>query len=244
MSGFMTKIVYASAFTLLLASAAMADDDNRAAIEQSGNNNKTSITQKGDSNEASVSLYGNSNGQTAGSVTQDGDGAYAEIYIEGDENNFTVRQDTASAFYGAVSGDANALTVDQVNTYSEAYQNYGVALQSGYGNAATLEQQVEAYGESGGLNQAFITQNGNDNTALLEQTGTDNLAEITQEGDGNSGTLIQNGVGLSAALNQVGNNLPGYTITQDCIASAACNQDITVNQSNAASGFLVPSAGS
>ena len=227
-----------------LAGPAFAQDGNGAEILQSGNDNKTSVTQKGDSNEASVSLYGNSNGQTAGAITQEGDGAYAEIYIEGDENNFTVQQDTASAFYGAVYGDANTLTVDQVNTYSEAYQNYGAALQTGYGNTATLEQQVEAYGESGGLNQAYIVQNGNDNTALLEQTGTDNLAEISQDGNGNSGTLIQNGVGLSAALNQVGNNLPGYTITQDCIASAACNQDITVNQTNAASGFLVPSAGS
>lgn len=240
------KSIYLKAFalTLALSGGAFAQDGDRAEILQSGSNNTTSITQKGNANEASINLYGYSNGQTNGTLTQEGDGAFAKIYIEGDENNFSVTQETASSLFSGVYGDGNTLSVDQVNAYSDAYQNYGATLQSGYGNSATLEQQVEAYGASGGLNEAFINQYGNDNVALLDQTGTDNLAVITQEGNGNTGTLIQNGVGLSAALNQIGNNLPGYTITQDCIASAACNQDITVNQTNTASGFLTPSAGS
>jgi hypothetical protein len=233
-----------SALVLCASLAELAHGQQDVAISQTGNDNKTTVTQNGQGTAVSANIIGSRNGRIDGTITQDGDGAYAEIHIEGDENNFSVAQDTASGFLGVVYGSGNALSVDQVNAYSEAYQNYGAALQAGYGNTATLEQQVEAYGESGGLNQAYINQYGNDNTALLEQTGTDNLATITQDGNGNTGTLIQNGVGLSAALNQIGDNLPGYTITQDCVATAACNQDITVNQTNAASGFLVPSAGS
>lgn len=228
----------------LLTGASFAQDASEATILQLGQGNVTTIEQSGEGNRASASLNGNANGQTIGEITQTGSGAYAEIYIEGDGNNFDVAQTgQANAFYGTAFGADNSFQVEQINAFSDAYQNYGVVLQSGSANSASLEQTVQAYDSLGGINTAIINQTGNGNTATIEQTGSENFAAVTQTGDGNEGTLLQNGVGLSAELNQIGSNLPGYTITQDCIA-ASCDQNIIVNQSNLGSTFVTSAAGS
>jgi len=227
-----------AAFMLGMGLSGFAYGQQSAAISQTGDENKTVIDQQGQENTASVNIIGDYNGQLDGTVTQAGSGAYTEIRIEGDANAFDVRQTggaDAGTFYGEVDGDLNSFDVDQINTQSDAYQNYGVILQSGNGNTATLGQSVEAYGLTGGLNQSYITQYGDDNTATITQNGTDNYAALTQDGNGNNGTITQDGNGLYAELNQVGDNLPGYAITQTC-AGSVCDQGIIVNQT--ADGFV------
>lgn len=216
---------------------------NKVEIAQDGNLNQTAISQSGANNLASVQITGSRNGQTAGTLTQDGAGAYAEIYIEGDRNDFDIAQSgaaSAGALYGSIYGQDNTFRVEQINALSDAYQNYGSIAQNGDANSAALAQIAAAYAGMGGLNAAYITQNGDGNSADITQTGEDNYAAISQEGDGNQGTIVQVGAGLFAELNQVGNNLPGYTITQDCI-QAECNQGIIVNQT--AFGLTLPPPG-
>lgn len=222
---------------LMLAGRALAQEGSQGVIEQTGDLNVTTITQTGSANISSIALEGDRNGQSVGTLTQNGNGAFAEIFIEGDDNNFEVSQGTESDFYGVTIGNGNTYALTQINDYAGAYQNTGTILQSGDGNQAVLEQNVQAYGELGGVNQALITQSGIGNTATLKQTGTDNYAEISQTGNDNTGALIQNGVGLYAELSQIGNNLPGFTITQDCVTSS-CDQGIIVNQTSI--GTVIP----
>lgn len=236
MTALKPSLLVLPALALLAASGGLAHAQQDVRITQTGDNNKATTVQTGNQNTASVDIIGIDNGQINSTITQIGDGAEAEIYIEGIANNFNVTQiGSENKLYGNVYGSDNTFSVDQINANSDAYQNYGVVLQSGNNNAAALSQTVEALGASGGLNQSFITQYGNDNTATINQTGADNLAALTQDGNGNTGTINQVGVGLSAELNQFGDNLPGYTINQDCII-AACNQSIIVTQTAIGAG--------
>ena len=103
-------------------------------------------------------------------------------------------------------------------------RNISALLQTGTGNASTVEQRSLSLQE----NQAYIVQAGAANILGLTQTGGGNQAYMTQLGIGNHANFSQNGQGNSSTIVQKGD----YNILDGTVDGRSNKVDIYQNGSN------------
>lgn len=82
--------------------------------------------------------------------------------------------------------------------------------QLGFSNSAWSVQNATGYM----LNDAQMSQTGNNNGMKLSQNGSDNIAVLQQRGNDNSMTAVQAGDGNRLMWSQEGNHLPDIQISQ------------------------------
>jgi trimeric autotransporter adhesin len=208
---FTSRILGASALALVLFSqGAFADS---ATVTQLGQTDQAYITQT-----ASPNGYGVNTAhitQDTGSVeefamiTQGGpNGGYAEIaniYQNGAKDSAEILQlgqhDTADIYQGT-GGYKNVAKITQD---ASSRTEYAAIMQT----AGSMNNYAEIY-QNGTLDQAGITQAGNDNTAYIYQgkggLSFMNVATIDQNGVNNKATVDQIGSNDTAIVTQVGSN--------------------------------------
>ena len=186
-------------------------------------NNLVKLNQQGEANSASVSIQGGE--QHDFFIKQNGSDNIASMrQYYSSSNTFRIEQDGAAneAYIQQESNlDGDQATIKQTgylnmarisladaSGISPSRDNQATIRQTGDGNEAKIEQKipgdiVDAPTEIA-LNEAEISQHGNDNQALLVQYGSENAGKIQQSGNLNEASLTQAGLGDMATIVQNG----------------------------------------
>ena len=222
--------------TLVTATQATTQNNNKIYINQSGSGVELNITQDGDDNLVigpDLSAAGQIEGDDIElTITQTNDNNIIGIDIDGNSNDVDITQNLNQSAIIDITGASNTLNLNQTHL-SNSGEHFAKITIIGNSNVMDIDQTESGdkilFLDVDGSNNVTVDQKGTGDH-FLDITLTDShTLDITQDGSGDhSGTLNLSGNNTSITLTQDSSSDQNYYLQQTCTQSS-CSATVTQN---------------